>query len=165
MPASPSPQHLLAHHSLESRCRSPTCEPPSRRSPTCLEASGYCRRLLQPLGMRLLQRASSRAPHLNAYRRGGSHCIGVTVQSTSSAYARLPRRLTGARKAGGQVTQGGGAMQHAGHARSRLCCSAGCQQLCCTGVARREVWPRYCRRECPATMTQPCTVLGFSLSE
>ena len=32
-------------------------------------------------------------------------------------------------------------------------------------VARREVWPRYCRRGCPVTMTQPCTVLVCSLCE
>ena len=56
------------------------------------------------------------------------------------ACARLRRRPTGARKAGGQATQGGGAMQHAGLTPSTLCCSIGCQQLCCTGVARREVF-------------------------
>ena len=32
-------------------------------------------------------------------------------------------------------------------------------------VARKEVWPRYCRRGCPVTMTQPCTVLVCSLCE
>ena len=28
----------------------------------------------------------------------------------------------------------------------------GCQQLCCTGDARREVWPRNCRRACLTSM-------------
>ena len=66
---------------------------------------------------------------------------------------------------GGQATQGGGAMQHAGLTPSTLCCSIGCQQLCCTGDARRELWPRNCRRACLTSMTQPCTVLGSSLSD
>ena len=69
--------------------------------------------------------------------------------------ARLRRRPTGARKAGGQATQGGGAMQHAGLAPSALCCSVGCQQLCCTRTARRT-WPplgfaRRRRRSCTNT--------------
>ena len=34
-----------------------------------------------------------------------------------------------------------------------------------TSDARREVWPRNCRRACLTSMTQPCTVLGCSLSD
>ena len=39
--------------------------------------------LLLPFELRLLPRSSSRAPRLNAYRRGGRHYIGTSAQSTS----------------------------------------------------------------------------------
>ena len=80
---------------------------------------------------------------------GGEGTILERVRRAPLAcMARLRRRPTGARKAGGQATQGGGAMQHAGLACSALCCSVGCQQLCRTGDACRELWPRNCRRVC-----------------
>ena len=44
--------------------------------------------LILPFELRLLPRASSRAPRLNAYRQGGGHCIGTSAQSASCLHVR-----------------------------------------------------------------------------
>jgi hypothetical protein len=168
LPAHPHPHVYprITHHRLEDRdAAGSTCEPPSRRSPTCLETSGCCWRCscLSSCGC---SHAHHLAPTPECRQAGGRLLYWhECAEHLLPACARLRRRPTGARKAGGQDTQGGGAMQHAGLARSALCCSVGCQQLCRTGDARRELWPRNCRRACLTTTTQPCTVLGCSLSD
>ena len=168
MPAPPPPPRLPAHphHSLEDRA---AAIPPASRH-----------RVGRPRAWRRVAAAGD-APAFRAAaaptriisrpapecRQAGGRLLywHECAEHLLPACARLRRRPTGARKAGGQDTQGGGAMQHAGLARSALCCSVGCQQLCRTGDARRELWPRNCRRACLTTTTQPCTVLGCSLSD
>ena len=58
----------------------------------------------------MLPRASSRAPRLNAYRRGGRHCIGTSAWSTSC--------LHGAAAQTANRGQEGGGAGHAGRGRN-----------------------------------------------
>ena len=135
--------------------RTCTCEPPSRRSPTCQEASGYCLLLLPPFDVRLV------LPRAHLLPRA---CLQI-VRSCRAALARLlraplasmralPRRPAGVWEAAGQTTQCGRATQHAAHARSLLCCSSACQSSAALASARTQGWPPYFRRACRAIITQ-----------
>ena len=168
MPAPPPPPRLPAHphHSLEDRDaailparRHRVGRPRAWKRVAAAGAAPAFRAAAAPA--RIISR-----PAPECIQAGGKALYwNECAEHLLPACARLRRRPTRARKAEGQATQGGGAMQHAGLTPSALCCSVGCQQLCCTDDARRELWPRNCRRACLTSMTQPCTVLGSSLSD
>ena len=67
--------------------------------------------LLLPFELRLLPRASSHAPRLNAYRQGGGHCIGTSARRAPLAC------MCAAAQTANKGQEGGGA-GHAGRGRN-----------------------------------------------
>ena len=64
--------------------------------------------LLLPFELRLLPRSSSRAPRLNAYRRGGRHYIGTSAQSTSCLHGAAAQTANRGQEGGGEGHAGRG---------------------------------------------------------
>ena len=114
MPAPPPPPRLPAHHASQPGR--------SRRRWFHLRAAiasvahvpgdeWLLLALLLPFELRLLPRASSRAPRLNAYRQGGRHCIGARVRRAPLAC------MCAAAQTANRGQEGGGA-GHAGRGRN-----------------------------------------------
>ena len=64
--------------------------------------------LLLSFELRLLPRATSRAPRLNAYRRGGRHYIGTSAQSTSCLHGAAAQTANRGQEGGGEGHAGRG---------------------------------------------------------
>ena len=111
MPAPPPPPRLPAHphHSLE-EIATPLFHLRAVIASVAhvLGDEWLLLALLLPFELRLLPRASSRAPRLNAYRRGGRHCIGTSAQSTSCLHGAAAQTANRGQEGGGEGHAGRG---------------------------------------------------------